>query len=101
MPTLLFVDSEGNEVDRIIGFMPPTEYLLRIEDIVQKRNTLSDYLTRYNQGIKSADIIAAIAMKYEDRRENDKAAEFYSILIADFPDPLSEYYKRGNMLLRV
>ena len=24
VPHLLFVDSEGNEVDRIIGFMPPT-----------------------------------------------------------------------------
>jgi tetratricopeptide (TPR) repeat protein len=96
---LLFVDTEGKEVDRIIGFLPPTEYLLRIEDIVKKRNTLSDYLTRYNQGVKSADIIAAIAMKYEDRKENEKAAEFYSILISDFPDPTSEYYKKGKFFL--
>ena len=99
VPHLLFVDAEGKEVDRIIGFLPPTEYLLRIEDIVKKRNTLSDYLTRYNQGVISADIIAAIAMKYEDRKENEKAAEFYSILISDFPDPTSEYYKKGNFFL--
>ena len=79
--------------------MPPTEYLLRIENIVKKRNTLSDYLTRYNQGVKSADIIAAIAMKYEDRKKNGKAAEFYSILISDFPDPTSEYYKKGKFFL--
>jgi len=79
--------------------MPPTEYLLRIEDIAQKRNTLSDYLARYNQGVKSVDIIAAIAMKYEDRRENEKAAEFYSILVTDYPDLTSEYYKRGKFYL--
>ena len=71
-------------MDRIIGFMPPTEYLLRIEDIVNKRNTLNDYLARYGKGEKNVDIIAAIAMKYEDRKENEKACEFYSILVADF-----------------
>ena len=99
VPTLLFLDSTGNEVDRIIGFMPPTEYLLRIEDIAKKRNTLNDYLARFEKGEKSADIIAGIAMKYEDRKENDKAAEFYSILIKDYPDPASEYYKQGKYFL--
>ena len=99
VPHLLFVDSEGNEVDRIIGFMPPTEYLLRIEDIAKKRNTLSDYLARYNKGEENADIIAGIAMKYEDRKENDKAAEFYSILIKDYPDSSSQYYKQGKFFL--
>ena len=38
-------------------------------------------------------------MKYEDRKENAKAAEFYSILIQDYPDPSSEYYKRGKYFL--
>ena len=99
VPHLLFVDSEGNEVDRIIGFLPATEYLLRLEDIAQKRNTLRDYLTRYEKGEVDADIIAAIAMKYEDRQENDKAAEFYSILIKEYPNPTSEYYKQGKYFL--
>ena len=79
--------------------MPPTEYLLRIKDIAEKRNTLSDYLTRYKKGEISADIIAAIAIKYEDRKDNDKAVEFYSILIKDYPDPSSEYYKKGKFFL--
>jgi len=99
VPTLLFIDSAGNEVDRIIGFMPPSEYLLRINDIAKKRNTLSDYLARYNKGEVSVDIISGIAMKYEDRKENDKAAAFYSILITDYPDPSSEYYKHGMFFL--
>ena len=86
-------------MDRIIGFMPPTEYLLRIKDIAEKRNTLSDYLIRYKKGEISAYIIAAIAIKYEDRKENDKAVEFYSILIKDYPDPSSEYYKKGKFFL--
>ena len=86
-------------MDRIIGFLPPTEYLLRIEDITKKRNTLDDYLDRYENGTVSADIIAGIALKYEDRKENDKAAKFYSILIKDYPDPSSEYYIKGKFFL--
>ena len=86
-------------MDRIIGFLSPTEYLLRLNDIVHKRNTLDDYLARYKNGELSADIVAAIAMKYEDRKENDKAAEFYSILIKDYPDPSSEYYIKGKFFL--
>ena len=99
VPHLLFVDSTGEEVDRIIGYLPPTEYLLRIEDIALKRNTLSDYLVQYKNGTENAAIIAGIAMKYEDRKENDKAAKFYFILINDYPDPSSEYYKQGKFFL--
>ena len=99
VPHLLFVDSEGNEVDRIIGFLPPSEYLLRLEDIALKRNTLDDYLSRYDKGETNADIVAAIASKYEDRKENDKAAQFYSILIKEYPDPSSDYYHNGKFFL--
>ena len=48
-------------MDRIIGFLTPTEYLLRLNDIVHKRNTLDDYLARYEKGESGADIVAAIA----------------------------------------
>lgn len=99
VPHMLFVDSEGKEVDRIIGFLPPTEYLLRIQDIAQKKNTLRDYLSRYNNGEINANIISAIALKYENRKENEKAAKFYSILIKEYPDPSSEYYKQGKYFL--
>ena len=95
-----YIDNiEGIEVDRIIGFSPPAEYLQRIEDIAHRRNTLTDYLAHYKKGNVSADIIAGIAMKYEDRKENDKAAEFYSILIKDYPDSSSEYYIKGKFFL--
>ena len=96
---MVFVDSEGNEVDRIIGFLPPTEYLMRIENIIGKRNTLDDYIARYERGDVTEDIIAGIAMKYEDRSENDKAAEFYSLLIKHYTDSSSDYIMHGKFFL--
>ena len=50
VPHLLFVDQEGNEVDRIIGFLPPGEYLARIQDIRNNKHTLSDTLANIKMG---------------------------------------------------
>jgi len=99
VPHLLFLNSDGEEIDRIIGFLSPSEYLLRIEDIAKQRNTLNDYLERYNNGEIDMDIIAGIAMKYQSRKEDDKAAEFYSILVKNYPDTSSQYYKQGKYFL--
>ena len=99
VPHLLFVDKKGNEVDRIIGYLPPSEYLARIQDIRNNKHTLIDYLAQYENGNANAELIAGIAMKYEDRGDSDNAKEFYKILIKDYPDPASEYYQRGTYFL--
>ena len=99
VPHLLFVDQKGEEVDRIIGYLPPGEYLSRIQDILENKHTLDDYLTHYKNGEVNAELIAGIAMKYEDRGDSDNAKEFYSILIKDYPEPSSEYYQRGTYYL--
>ena len=76
--------------------MPPSEYLLRIKDIANKKNTLNDFLARYEKGERNSQIIAAIAMKYEDRKNSEKAAEFYSILINEYADEKSDYNDQGK-----
>ena len=99
VPHLLFVDDKGNEVDRIIGYLPPSEYLARIQDIRNNKYTLDDFLAQYKKGDADAEIIAGIAMKYEDRGDSENAKEFYLILIKDYPDPTSEHYQRGTYFL--
>ena len=99
VPHLLIVDDKGNEVDRIIGYLPPSEYLARIQDIRNNKYTLNDYLAQYENGNANAELIAGIAMKYEDRGNSENAKEFYLILIKDYPDPTSEQYQRGTYFL--
>ncbi len=99
VPHLVFLNNMGDEVDRIIGFLPPAEFLIRIKDIAEKRNTLNDFLARYEGGEKNSEIIAAIAMKYEDRKEDEKAAEYYSILIKEYSDKESDYHIKGRFFL--
>ena len=99
VPHLLFVDKDGKEVDRIIGYLPPSEYLLRIKDISNDKHTLNDYITQYNNGISSADLIAEIAAKYEQRGDIKNAKEFYSIIIKEYPDPSSDHYNKATYFI--
>ena len=99
VPHLLFVDEHGNEVDRIIGYIPPSEYLPRIKDIKNNKHTLNDYLVQYEKGQGDAEIIAGIAMKYEDRGDSENAKKFYTILIKEYPDSESEHYQRGTYFI--
>jgi tetratricopeptide (TPR) repeat protein len=99
VPHLLFVDKNGKEVDRIIGYLPPSEYLLRIKDIKNNKHTLNDYLTQYNDGLNNADLIAEIASKYEQRGDMENAKEFYSIIIKEYPDLLSDHYKKATYFI--
>ena len=73
--------------------------MIRIQNIRNNKHTLSDYLSQYENGVVNAELIAGIAMKYEDRSDSDNAKEFYSILIKDYPEPSSEYYQRGTYYL--
>ena len=79
--------------------MSPSEYLLRLENIVNKRNTLDDYLARYRNGEENIEIIAAIAMKYKDRKADDSAAEYYRKLIIKHPNSSSELFQKAEYFL--
>ena len=49
MPTLIFLDGSGNEVDRIIGYLPPEEYQAKVDEIEANINTLGACLEKYKK----------------------------------------------------
>ena len=99
VPHLIFSDSKGNEIDRIIGYMPPEDYLTRIQEISRNRNTLNNYLDRYTRGENTADVLGKIAGKYDDRGDNKNAANYYKILLREFPQDTSQYIEKAKYSL--
>ena len=63
-PTILLLDSEGNEIDRIIGYRPPEEFFNELNRIKNRENTLSDLITRYKQSINNSSVKIDLAEKY-------------------------------------
>ena len=85
MPTLIFLDASGNEVDRIIGYLPPEQYLVKLAEIEGNINTLGACLQKYENGERTAQLIFMMAKKYTDRNKSDVAAKYYTELLELFP----------------
>ncbi len=45
-PSVVFVDKDGTEIDRIIGYLPPEEFLKELQRIQRGENTIADYIKR-------------------------------------------------------
>ena len=86
MPTLIFLDGSGNEIDRIIGYLPPAEYQVRLAEIQGNLNTLGSCLQRYENGERTSNLLFTMAQKYSDRNESDNAKKYYIELLDLFPD---------------
>ncbi len=81
VPHLVYIDNQKNEVDRIIGYMMPTDYLNKIKEIASNKNTFKDVLNRYNKGDHSAENLEKLAHKYEDKGDLENAVILYKELL--------------------
>jgi tetratricopeptide (TPR) repeat protein len=77
-PTLVIVDPKGEEVDRIVGFRPPDQFVAELQPILEGKS--------FGELKKKADtdLEAAVALgkKYEERGDLTKAAELYQRVLA-------------------
>ncbi len=99
VPHLLFLENNGNEIDRIIGYREPGEYLSKIKDISRRKNTLDDYINQFENGNDAIENIANIARKYEDRNNIAKAEEFYKLLIENYSNDTSQFSMRAHYFI--
>ena len=63
-PTILLLDTDGNEVDRIVGYRPPDEFLSELKRIKSRDNTISDLTDRHEQDPDHYPTQIALAKKY-------------------------------------
>jgi len=76
-PTIVFVDSDSVEVDRIVGYRPPEEFLRELQRIEHGENTITDYIKRTTQDPNDFDSWKKLAGKYEDRGDLQSAVEVW------------------------
>ena len=77
LPTILFLNPDGNEIDRLIGYHDANTYLGKINDVVKGVNTLDYFLQIYNQYSDSSLISLNIGNKYLERNLIDDAKPFF------------------------
>ena len=90
-PLILFLDSNGNELDRISGFLPDYEFIIKMQNILNGKNTFTYYLDEYNKNNHSSEILFALANKYKEKNEIDKAISLYKQLLNSSNVSKSDY----------
>ena len=79
-PTILFLDSQGTEIDRIVGYRPPEEFLSELNRIKKGENTISQILAKYEQNKHYYPAQIALAEKYVIINLPDSAKSILDII---------------------
>lgn len=80
-PTILLIKSDGEEIDRIVGYAPPEPFLKSLNDYVHGVNTLSQLKTDVQKNPSDARVRYMLAAKYGARNDVEQAAEQYAKLL--------------------
>lgn len=80
IPAFVFVDENGDEIDRIVGFMPPAEYLVEMTRIRNGINTVPDLLRQLQDDPENVDLLVTLAAKAEAMSGLKAAMTYWEIL---------------------
>ena len=99
VPQLVFIDKKGQEIDRIVGYLPPEDYLIRVGEIQAGKNTLPDLKTRYAANTKNLDVSSMLAEKYEQMGAVEEATEVYGAILINHGDNPEERVNRARFFM--
>ncbi|UCE67917.1 MAG: thioredoxin family protein [Candidatus Zixiibacteriota bacterium] len=80
-PTIIIARPDGQEIDRIWGYLPSTEFYNQVQLYLQGRETLEDYLSRLEDEPENLEYLSMIGEKYTSRSMYDKAIEYYEKVV--------------------
>jgi thioredoxin-like negative regulator of GroEL len=81
-PTIVITKPDGEEIDRIWGYLPPTDFYNQVQLYLQGKETLDDYLSRLEDEPENPDYLSMIGEKYASRSRYDEAIEYYVKIVA-------------------
>jgi tetratricopeptide (TPR) repeat protein len=80
-PTVIFMKSSGEEIDRIYGYLPPDDFVTTIKNYLQGKETLGDMKNRFQADSTDVELAFKLADKYEARRGYDEAFYYYQKVV--------------------
>ncbi|MBS1514669.1 MAG: thioredoxin fold domain-containing protein [Bacteroidetes bacterium] len=80
-PTLLFVDADGNEIDKIIGFYPAPDFLENIKKINERKSSLAYLQSNYNNNKTDLKANLDLANRLIAEGKADDAKKYLNYII--------------------
>jgi tetratricopeptide (TPR) repeat protein len=63
-PTILVLQKDGTEIDRVVGYYRAPEFMAKVEDYLAGRNTLAAMAAQEPDSAESATFLSALADRY-------------------------------------
>ncbi len=83
-PTTLILNRQGQEIDRLVGYFPPEEFVAGVTNALAGIGTLDDLL-RQAEAQPDAGIFYDVGQKYRWRGDYDQAASYFNKVMAMDP----------------
>ncbi len=96
-PMLVMINPDGTEVDRIVGYLPPDEFLETLDNYQQGIGTLADLL-KQAESSEDRGMYFEIADKYKYSGRSDQAIDWYEKVI-DMGDPTDSLAGESRMAM--
>jgi thioredoxin-related protein len=81
-PSILFLDGDGNEVDRVYGYVPAKDFMEMMQDYNKGINTFSYLKAEVEKNPSNIEASLKLADKYSMYSENDKAKVLLNKIVA-------------------
>ena len=91
-PTILWIESDGTEIDRIVGFDGDRDkFFQTLKDYAQGKNTLSALQSEYENNPEDVDLNYRMGMKFQQRYEMEKAQDYLKKVLELDPEDQKGY----------
>ncbi|MCP4703696.1 MAG: thioredoxin fold domain-containing protein, partial [candidate division Zixibacteria bacterium] len=95
-PSILLFDSDGKEIDRIVGYLPGPEFVEAVNNYLNGIGTI-DYYKAMADSAPTPEVEYYLAQKYDERGMYEEAEGLYQNVVKNNKDNDSDYTS-GSML---
>jgi thiol:disulfide interchange protein DsbD len=98
-PTLILLNSKGEEIDRVVGYLPSKELVNKINNYLGGKETLADFQNRVKKDSSNVNMNFKLAVKYQERSRWNEAEQFYRKVLE--LDPRNSRFKSDSSLFNL
>lgn len=98
-PTVVFVNGEGNEIDRIIGYFPAKDFLSIMKDYNEGKNTMPSLKSALEKNNDDVEANFKMARKFSDIGDMEKSKTFAEKVLKLDPDNTNGYTDDAELML--
>lgn len=96
-PTIVFVDEDGKEIDRIVGYLKPQEFLQAIKNFNSGVNTYGDLKNKLDINPDDTEANYLMGKKLFDYGETDRSKQYFKKVLNTDSGNISGYADNAAM----